>query len=234
MLLTVRSLLAEPIEATDGLIGRIDSFLFDDTSWVIRYIVVDCGRWLPGRRVLVSPISVESVDVREHRIRVRLSRTQIRNSPDIDTDRPVSRQMEVGFYDYYGYAPYWAGGSIWGAGAYPGALAAPIAGLANPIAIRDDERQDDPHLRSTRAVTGYHLQATDGDAGHVDDFLVDDGPWTVWRLIVDTSNWPGGRSVLVSPRRVRAVDWAASRLWIDIPRERVLRSPEYRASELLA
>ena len=95
MLSTVRDLIGKPIMAVDGSIGSVYSLLFDDDSWAIRYIVVDCGKWLPGRKVLLSPMSVESPDA--HRrvadgIRVTLDRQKIKNSPDIDSDQPVTRR----------------------------------------------------------------------------------------------------------------------------------------------
>ena len=161
MLYSVRELQETRVEAADGPVGTIHSLLFDDVGWVVRYVDVDTGHWLPGRRVLISPISVERNGIRE-RLHVALSKEQIRQSPGIDFNRPVSRQMESTFNAYYGYAPYWGGASIWGAALYPAALSAtrPMpSALGLPDTPRDfgkgrPRREPDPHLRSSRAVFG--------------------------------------------------------------------------------
>ena len=67
--------------------------------------------------------------------------------------------------------------------------------------------QNDPHLRSSAAVTGYHIQATDGDIGHVEDFLLDDRSWTIRFMVVDTTNWWAGEKVLIAPAWIERVDW---------------------------
>jgi hypothetical protein len=237
MLCSARELQGTAVEASDGRFGSIDAFLFDDVSWVIRYLTVDTGTWLPGRRVLISPISIDANHGGTH-LRVRLTREQIRNAPDIDTDQPVSRQMEVAFHGYYGYAPYWGGGAIWGSALYPAALSAPApAGPTATLEQREGNarhgRAADPHLRSTQEVRGYHLEAIDGEVGHVDDFLIDNESWAIWRLVVDTSNWPGGRSVLVSPAKVRAIEWGASRLHVEATKASIRAGPEFHEVELL-
>ena len=242
MLSTVRNLVEKPISAVDGPIGSVHSLLFDDATWAIRYVVVDCGKWLPGRRVLVSPMSVVSPDPHPRvadAIRVTVDRQKIKNSPDIDSDQPVSRQMSARVQEYYGYLPYWSDAANWGPDLYPGGSAWGPGGrlIKGPAHLkRRNEKEDagDPYLRSTRAVKGYHLVATDGEIGHVDDFIVDDELWTIWRLIADISNWLGGRRVLVSPASVRTIDWNSSKLLVDITRERVRKSPQFVARDMLA
>jgi hypothetical protein len=239
MLSTVNDLLGQPLSAVDGPAGSIHSLLFDDVTWAIRYIVVDCGKWLAGRRVLISPLSVASVDARGGGgIALTLDRRKLKNSPDVDSDKPVSRQMDARLHEYYGYTPYWSSAAVLEPELSPGGFPPRVA--RSPDAVgdehpRSDRRDDegDPHLRSTREVTGYHIQATDGKIGHIDDFIIDSDFWTIWRLIVDTSNWPGGRSVLLAPARVRAIDWNSSKLLVDISRERVRNSPEFRAQDML-
>jgi hypothetical protein len=240
MLCRVRKLQHRKVEATDGPIGAIHSLLFDDVGWVIRYLAVDTGHWLPGRRVLLSPISVERHGIRG-RLHVALTREQIRRSPGIDSDQPVSRQMESALNAPYGYAPYWGGASIWGAALYPAALAA-VTPMPAAVTTADGSRdfnggrqrsKTDPHLRSSRAIFGDHLAASDGAVGHVDDFLFDASSWIIWRLVVDTSDGPGGRSVMLKPGDVRGIDWHTSTVHVDLTRERVLRSAEFRAEEVI-
>jgi hypothetical protein len=146
--------------------------------------------------------------------------------------------METTFNAYYGYAPYWGGAAIWGAALHPAALSAatPVAAAPAPADARGSDvahQTPDPHLRSSRAVRGYRIAASDGPVGHVDDFLVDGSSWGIWRLVIDTSNWPGGRSVLVNPGVVRTIDWNTSTLHVDLTREGVLKSAEFRAAEMI-
>jgi sporulation protein YlmC with PRC-barrel domain len=240
MLSTVNDLLGQPLSAVDGPAGSIHSLLFDDVTWTIRYIVVDCGKWLAGRRVLLSPLSVASVDARGGAgVAVTLDKQKLRKSPDIDSDKPVSRQMETRLHEYYGYTPYWSSAAVLEPELPPGgfpplAATSPGAGGGEHLLREKRDNEGDPHLRSTREVRGYHVQATDGAIGHVDDVIIDHDSWTIWRLIVDTSNWPGGRSVLLSPARVRAIDWNRSKIIVDISRERVRKSPEFHPRDMLA
>lgn len=234
MLCSIRDLQGYGLEATNGSIGRVHEMLFNDDRWVIRYLVVDTGKWLPGRKVLISPISIESIDRLHRRVVLQLDKGRIRKSPDIYADQPVSRQKEAAFNTYYGYGPYWAGAGVWGPAVYPRELRPTPAHTAWP-GTEDGAQipKGDPHLRSTREVMGYHIAGSDGDTGHVEDFVIDDGWWTVRHIVVDTSNWPGGRSVLLSPAAVRSIDWSRRKVHVDAPVERIRTGPEYYAAELL-
>jgi hypothetical protein len=232
MIHPVRRVRGAPIRATDGTIGSVRTFLFDDTTWTIRYLVVDTGTWLPGRQVLISPQSLGRVDWRAGAARelpVALSRDRIANAPDIDTDRPVSRQHEAEFNAYYGIAPYWTGPFLWGPYPYPGGLNVPPPSVLEEISARQGEiqRQGDSHLRSIEEVTGYVVGASDGEIGHVEDFLVDDGTWTVRQLVIDTRKWWPGRKVLVPPTVVDHVDWGERTVFVTVDRECVRGAPEY-------
>lgn len=216
------------IAATDGPIGTISDFLFDDGSWQIRWLVIDTGDWLPGRKVLLPPSVMGHLDADDREFSVKMTRQQIKDSPDIDTERPVSRQMESGVYDYYGWNPYWSTGLYMGAYANMGEPV-PTA-LEREVAEGVSEAKDDPHLRSIEAVTGYHIHARDGDIGHVEDFLVQDDDWSIHYLVVDTKNlWPGKR-VLISPRSVRDIVWRNQLVNIGVDLDRVKNSPAYDPS----
>jgi hypothetical protein len=91
--------------------------------------------------------------------------------------------------------------------------------------------KEDPHLRSTRRVTGYHIHATDGEIGHVEDFIVDDENWALRYLVVDTGHWLPGRQVLISPQWIKGVNWADSCVYMDRSREAVKNSPKIDSSE---
>ena len=177
MLRSMKELHGCTIGATDGDIGTVTDGYFDDLSFTVRYLVVDTGGWLAARKVLLSPIALHAMDWQHQRITAALTKAQVEQSPNFDTDKPVSRQHETTYYGYYGYPPYWAGDYLWGVYPYPylGAGPAPSAAdLAREQRWNWAKERADPHLRSAQAVTGYYIQATDGDIGHVEDFLVDD------------------------------------------------------------
>lgn len=215
--------------ATDGPIGHVVDALIDDRHWTIRYLVVDTGSWLSGRRVLISPMALGRPDWALQQLPVALTKDRVEHSPDVDTRKPVSRQHEVEQLGYYGYPAYWEGGGLWGMGEYPGLLAGASPAPKNP-AVAAGVAVEDPHLRSCDALVGYQILATDGDLGHVENFLVDDASWTVRYLVINTSNWWGGHHVLVAPEWVERVSWADSTVALDLSREAIQRAPPYDAA----
>lgn len=232
MLRSSKQLSGFTVGATDGEIGHVDDFYFDDEKWTVRYIVVSTGRWL-GRRVLISPISFSNTNWTAKAIELSLTKDQIRNSPDADLNAPVPRQYELTYYGYYGYPPYWGGPGYWGLAGYPGALASPAAAGTAPAeteAATGGAR--DSHLRSSRTVIGHHIQAVDGEIGHLDDLIVDDESWAIRYLRVDTSNWIGGKAVLVPQRVLREVNWLESKINVALTRDQVRNSPDYDADLL--
>ena len=229
MLRNVKDLRGYAIAATDGVIGAVDDLYFDDEDWAIRYLIVDTGNWLSGRKVLISPLAIGHPDWLGQLLPVSLTKAQIERSPDIDTRKPVSRQYETEFLGYYGYPHYWGGAGLWGMGAYPGSLTTEAAFDEEMRArtISASASPDDCHLRSCRAVTGYHIHAADGDIGHVSDFLVGDRSWAIRYLIVDTSNWWVGHTVLVAPQWIEGVSWPDARVSVDLTRHAVKEAPRY-------
>jgi hypothetical protein len=221
MLRSMKDMEDYTIGATDGIIGRVKDFYFDDDAWVIRYLVVDSGE---GRRkVLISPISIGQPNWSEKILPVSLTRTQVEHSPDIDTDKPVSRQQEMGYLGYYGYGSYWGGGGLWGAGIYPDVLQAGLQAGA----VDERHQHDDPHLRSGNAVMRYYVHASDGDIGHVAGLLVDEKSWAIRYLIVNTSNWWLGHEVLIAPQWIDHVDWRESMVSVGLMRTAIEHSPPY-------
>jgi uncharacterized protein YrrD len=239
MLRTATELQDYAIAATDGDIGHVKDFYFDDHSWVIRYLVVSTGSWLAGKRVLISPIALGSPNWGARLLPMSISRKQVKDSPDIDTDRPVSRQQEEAYHGYYGYPYYWGGIGIWGGGYYPGYLQAGLpreeypSGDGVPRAIPARARGEDPNLRSSKEVVGYHLDAIDGEIGHVAEMLVDERSWAIRYLVVDTTNWWGGHQVLIAPEWISNVSWDTRQVAVGLTREAVRDSPNYRSTEEL-
>ena len=245
MLRSTKELQSYAIGATDGPIGQVEDFYFDDDAWVLRYFVVDTGTWLSSRKVLISPMSIRQPDWAHRLLPVSISKDQVKNSPDIDTDKPVSRQHEADYLGYYGYPAYWGGVGLWGEGLYPMAMfPADAAHVMNDPemerqraeearAERERHRNDDPHLRSCNAVVGYYIHATDGEVGHVEGFIVDEQTWAVRYLVVNTSNWWLGHQVLIAPQWITGVHWTDHSVTVDLTRDAVKGAPSYDSSAQL-
>lgn len=247
MLQAVSALKGYAIQAEDGLFGTVSDFLFDDRTWKVRWLVVEAGTWLTGRRVLVHPSAIGPADHDRRELAVALTKAQVKDSPGILGDRPVSQQMQTEVHDYHGWDPLWGGvtcgaelygSALFGAGI--GAIASPAATAAPYFAdgaVRGTERPmhdfnaGDPHLRSIAEVTGYHVHATDGTIGHVENFLVEGAGWGVRYLVIDTANWWVGQHVLISPYAVREVEWSDHRIRLDIARDQVKSSPSWNPAD---
>lgn len=235
MLRSVKEIQGLSIKASDGEIGKVHEFLFDDVSWNIRYIVVDSGTWLNSRLVLLSPNVLGKPDFENKLFTVNLTRERVQNSPLIDTDKPVSRQHEIDLHNYYGWPYYWSG---IGAG-MPGAVPFPPADFNDALetggtSMTGREQQGDPHLRSTREVIDYKIQANDDDIGNVEDFIVDDDIWSIRYMVVDTGNWLlPGKKVLIALPWIKAVEWSESKVFVDLTTEQVKNSPEYDADTII-
>jgi hypothetical protein len=217
------------IRATDGELGTVDDFYFDDETWAIRYLIVDTGEWLGGRKVLISPISVIRTDWQARQLDVTLTKAQVEKSPDIDTRKPVSRQHESTYLGYYGYSNYWGGPYMWGPAFIPGNLAIPPMS-AQMTADQIRRESTDSHLRSSDAVTGYYIDASDGEIGHVNGFVMDDEAWAIRYIEVATRNWWPGKKVLVSPAWIERVSWVNSKVYVALSREAIQTGPEYDES----
>lgn len=227
MLRSIKQLTGYNILASDGEIGKVDEFYFDDQTWTIRYLIADTGNWLMSRLVLISPQALGKPDWDKKQFPVRLTKKQVEDSPEINKDKPVSKQQEFDLTNYYGWPYYWTGmsGGIPGAIPYPAAVE---AGTATDLQRDSEEQKGDPHLRSTREVEGYNIQAKDGEIGHVEDFIVDDETWSIRYMIVDTHKWlPGGRKVIIALPWIKDIDWLESRVVVDLDRQSVKNSPEY-------
>jgi hypothetical protein len=225
MLRSTKELKDYVLHARDGEIGRCRDFLFDDEDWVVRYMVADTGRWIPDKEVLLSPMALGEPEWEAKKLPVDLTRPQIREAPSVAANEPVSRQMEAAIHEHYGFPYYWGGADLWGVMARPDLLrdAAPTE-EEGPI-----KPMGDPHLRSVREVTGYRIQARDGEIGHIEDFVLDDETWALRYMVVDTRNWLPGRKVLVAPVWVEDLDWPNAKAAVGLTRAEIEGAPPFRA-----
>jgi hypothetical protein len=239
MLIVGSALKGYAIEASDGRIGTVKTLLFDDTTWKIRWLVIDTGYWLPGRLVLVHPSAIGAPDHEQRHLPVGLSKAKVETSPDIEQDRPVTMQMQSDLHSYYGWDPYWGpnfygpvgfgiapGATFDRGGTYPGEEA-----MREAVQMNCDD--GDPHLRDMTALRGYHIHATDGTIGHVENFLLDDADWVIRYLIVDTRNWWPGAHVLIAPYAVKDIDWSDREVRLNVRRDQVKSSPKWDPVEIV-
>ena len=244
MLFAVTGLQGSPVEASDGHVGSVRDFLFDDQSWRIRWMVIDTGNWLPGCLVLVHPSAIAPLDLAPPVRRVlpmmstsntlvvcvRLTKQQIEASPEAREDEPVTKQMESELHDHYGWDPAW-GTTYFGASDIAAPLLEPLVfseAAARQAADTESHRgEGDPHLRSIASVNGYHVHATDGDLGCVEHFLADDVNWDIRYLVIATRNWWPGKHVQLAPYGVKGIDWSKHRINVNVSRDQVKSSPPW-------
>jgi PRC-barrel domain len=232
MLRSIESLKGCTVAATDGEIGNIEEIYFDDEAWGVRYLVVKTGNWTDRRHVLISPYSVTHANAGAASVHVDLTCQQVKDSPSIDTHKPVSRQHEAEYLRYFGYPVYWGGLDVWGMSPVPAFTRASMStvspALRAQLALYGDKPPGDSHLRSTDAIDGYHVEASDGNIGHVSGFIYDDETWMLRYLTVDTQNWwPGGREVLLATQWISLIDWYESTVSTGLTRDAISNSPAY-------
>lgn len=241
MLRSMKDLEGYTIAATDGVIGHVKDFYFDDEAWVIRYLVVETGSWLLHRRVLISPVAINQANWSGKNFRAAISQEQVRNSPIIDTDKPVSRQHGMTFSGYFGYSYYWGGHGFWGNGAIPETMpkGAEYVSTGNvpttpanqsPTESETDiegREQYDPHLRSGNAITTYRVHATDGDIGHVQGMVIDEKTWAIRYLLVNTGTWCIDHEVLIARQWIEGVSWNDRSVSVSLTRDAVRSSPAH-------
>lgn len=233
MLFMLDDLRGYPISATDGEIGKATDFYFDDSHWVLRYMVVSTG-WLFGRDVLISPEAINDISREEKNIAVSLSKKQIEDGPGTGTDLPVSQQQELRLREYYGWSDYtdYASASLADVPVAPFRLKEMPAGDDHgESAVLD---RSDPHLRSAQEVTGYRIEANDGEIGHVEDLVIDPESWAVRYLVIDTRNWLPGRKVIIAPEWAHSIDWSETIVRVDRTKDFIQNSPEFDLNKDIA
>ena len=216
----------------DGEIGHVKDLYFDDLSWAVRYVIVNTGPWLTGRLVLISPHAFWNVKQDSDCLYVSLTRNQVENSPPIETHKPVSRQYEEEYLRYYGWPSYWGSAGMVGIAAFPVAPAPHFIATEKEGLGTNTLSGEDPHLRGTQALAGYHIQTHEGAIGHVTDFILDDESWAICRLVVETGHWYSGKEIVISPRDIDYISYEDSKVFVKVSKKSILDAPEYHESPL--
>ena len=230
MLQSIKQLYGNKLGASDGDIGHVKDFYFNDLTWALRYVVADTGNWLSGRQVLISPHAFGSIYPAGKAMLVKLTRKQIEDSPAIETHKPVSRQFEEDYHRYYGWPYYWEGDGLWGGMRGFPILELPpkFAPVEPPAATGPKPERADVHLHSTQAVNGYHLQAGDDIVGHVCDFMMDDKSWAINQLVIKIGHRFTGKEVQIPMSQVERISYQESTVFVKLTKEAVEKSPEHR------
>jgi len=219
------------VNATDGELGKVKDVYFDEDQLVVRYLVVDTQKWLPGRKVLVSPVTFDKVDFDNRKLNVMETKDKVKDSPDIDVHQPVSRRQEKQLHGHFGWPTYWSGANenfqVWGM-------------YDTPIELMNTEpdhqtvpepSEEDQKLRSVNEIkgdfNGYHIQARDGEIGHVSDFIIDDQNWKIRYLMVETRNWLPGKFVVLSTDWIEEINWREQRVAVNLTKEKVKNGPYF-------
>lgn len=230
MLVSENEVYRYSIDTSDGEKGVLKQLYFDDEHWAIRYLVVDTHKWIPGRKVLLSPMSIERMNHDNEAISVSLTSEEVSDSPDIDTDQPISRKHEMEINRHFSWPYYWVGTGAWGNGMYPRPFMADDLTEADS-SLQNSKEEQENHLRSTKEVAGYHIQAVDGEIGHVKDFIFDEDTWKLRYVVIDTKNWFSGKEVLLSTEWVNDIHWQDRTVQVDIKKDAIRNAPTYRPNE---
>ena len=235
MIYSIKQLYGDKLGAADGAIGAVRDFYFDDQHWAVRYLVADTGSWLTGRQVLLSPRALDQVYQPGRLVFVNLTRKQIEDSPAIETHQPVSRQYEISYYQYYGWPNYWQGDGLWGHSGYP-MVSPPAATAMSELAVANGRQPDSAaaHLRSTQAVTGYHVRGLDGVTGHVCDFMMDDHSWAIRQLVVKIGHRFSGKEVEIPTDKVLRISYEESTLYVNLSVAAIEQSPMHTPAPVSA
>lgn len=219
MLRSLKELYGYKILALDGETGKVHDFYFDDQEWEIRYLVVDTGPWILGRKVLISPAALGQPDWMGQQFPVNLRREEIENSPDINTDKPVSRQQQKALHEYFRWPAYWA---------LPHSTTPPVAVAVNlKTETKIEGEQVDTHLRKAKEVLGYQVEGRDATLGKVDDFILDDDTWNLRYLVLDTSDDIDNKKTLIAPFWINWIRFDDQEVFIDLEKQMIQDSPAF-------
>jgi uncharacterized protein YrrD len=222
----IKDLIGCKLMASDGEVGIVYDFFFDDFDWSIRYIIVEAGEWLDRKYVLFSPDAISLEDGEKVSFNISATRELIESSPATDLERPLSRQGEIDLHNHYQWPFYWErlDHTIY-----------PLVEMYSEMKEKTGEadlEQEDIHLRSVRYVTGYTIEARDGKIGHVEDFIVGLTSWNILYLVVDTGAWITGRKVVLAPQWIQKIEWRNKQVRVDLEQDTIKNSPEYDPSNL--
>lgn len=217
--------------ANDGEVGVVSDMLFDDQSWFVRYFVITCGNWLDKKEILLIPSSLNLPRDESAQLSSDLTRDQIKKSPLIQSNLPVSRQFETELHSYYNWGPYWT---------YPISTAYGFTMYNKDMQQRANEsgleknsvKQDfDPSLRSLKAMEHRRLRSPDGELGRIEDMLIEASEARVSHLVVDTKNWWPSKNVLILTESITDISSMSDTVDTSVGKKKIQSAPSYESFE---
>lgn len=214
MLINTKNLMRYSLHAKDGAIGEIIDICFDD-EWTVRYFAADTGRWLPGRQVLLSPVSLNEPERGNRILPVDLTREQVRQSPGIELGRRITRHHEQKLHSHYRWPVYWEDSEK------------PVTNPEAPDVSTPEQEEETGHIRSVRDLIGFGIAGLDNGIGHVDDVILDISSWQVRYLVAGTRNILTVREKLLDVTSGLHIDWDNEQVALDFTREALMNAPPY-------
>lgn len=190
------------VQGTDGIIGTVADVYVNDQTWDIHYLAANTGNWLEGRHVLISTESLLEPKWEASSFPALVTKAQVEGAPPFEIDKPLSWEKEREICSYYRWKTY-----------FP---------------VNENDLTVFPGiLTSVNGLKDFSLSASDGEIGKITNFIFDDAIWMVRYLVVDTSKWLAGRTVLISPMWGKGINWTERQVMVDLNQDEIQRSPEY-------
>ena len=228
---SVNELIGYSIQATDGEKGKVYDILFDDETWIVRYLEADLGTLFFQKRVLIPRIYLREPVWEEKHFPIELTVKKIENSPDMESDLPFSRKYEKELMEHYELKPYW-----------PINIAAHTARKSMldpdvPLKIPEntlDEEKIETHLRSFNEIIGYSVHALDERFGHINDLIIDDKDWQIIYVIIETKNLlPWGKKVMLPIEKIHKISFLEREANVSLSKENILNAPDYNPAQAI-
>ena len=226
---SAESLLDCPISCVDGEVGEVKDLLFDDHKWGMRYMVAGAGGWFSEKKVLISPAHLTCPDgaLDDPKFPIKMTIEELKKSPLLESDAPVSQQYEVEYHRYHFVPAYWVGASLWGV--------APLPRAYTPGDISEHDlnltRIKESHLRSCSEIMGYKVSATVGEIGKVKDVILDINLWKVRYLVLDIGGWLRNRMVIVDTDWIEDFRYEDRSVLISLAMDQIKEAPVYDPDE---
>lgn len=220
MLRSYRKLQGTRTRALDGEIGSLKDIYIDDSSWAVQYFVVELGSWFNGKDVLVPPDAVAPFDGTT--INIELTKAEIRSCKHADSAIPVSLQQRYRERSLFNFACTIA--SIMNAGPM---IVPPVSGNSY------DTSEIDPHLRSCRTISKYHLINKNTEVGIMEDLLLDDSYWHIRFTVATVGKADSSIKKLFKPQLIDNIDCSLSTISLSIGKSGILAFPDFFAEKHL-
>ncbi len=232
-LIDTQELKSYSIHAKDGELGKIADFYFDEEFFILRYFVVNTESFLLRKLVLVSPISLHSIDKDNKVVNLTLTKKELQDSPPFDSVETVSRQYEEAYNDYFAWPYYWSSPhSAWAIGPY--GVPWQYYDQMGRETERNEERKktikaaQENVLQSAKEVRSYAVEGVDEKFGHIQGFVIDAQTLAIEYIVVDTINYLPSKLVLLKPEWVENISWHHQSMSFPFLKDKITSAPAYK------